>query len=264
MTAKPVKVATSKILLRDIRGLIEQTRSAVAVTVNAGLTMLNWHIGQRINAEILKGKRAGYGDEIVAALGRQLAEEYGSGFEEKNLRRMLQFEQAFPDVQIVAALSRQLSWTHFRELLPLKKPLQRDFYAEMCRIERWSTRTLREKIDGMLYERTAISRKPESVIRHELDNLRADDQITPDLVFKDPYILDFLGLKDRYLEKDLEDAILRELESFILELGGGFSFIARQKRIQIDSDDYYIDLLFYNRKLKRLVAMSITPMPTTR
>ena len=190
-------------------------------------------------------------------MGRQLAEEYGSGFEEKNLRRMLQFEQAFPDVQIVAALSRQLSWTHFRELLPLKKPLQRDFYAEMCRIERWSTRTLREKIDGMLYERTAISRKPESVIRHELDNLRADDQITPDLVFKDPYILDFLGLKDRYLEKDLEDAILRELESFILELGGGFSFIARQKRIQIDSDDYYIDLLFYNRKLKRLVAIDL-------
>ena len=257
MNAKPVKVATSKILLRDIRGLIEQTRSAVAVTVNAGLTMLNWHIGQRINKEILQTRRAGYGDEIVSTLSRQLVNEYGDGFSTKNIRHMIRFAEAFPDEQIVSTLWRQLGWSHFKEITYIKEVLKRDFYAEMCRIERWSVRTLRDKIDGMLYERTAISRKPESVIRHELDNLRADDQITPDLVFKDPYILDFLGLNDRYLEKDLEDAILRELEHFILELGGGFSFIARQKRIQIDSDDYYIDLLFYNRKLKRLVAIDL-------
>lgn len=135
--------------------------------------------------------------------------------------------------------------------------LKREFYAEMCRLERWSTRTLEKKISGMLYERTAISKKPESVIRYELDTLRASDQLTPDLVFKDPYILDFLGLKDRYLEKDLEDAILREIEGFILELGTGFSFVARQKRIQVDHDDYYLDLLFFHRGLRRLVAIEL-------
>jgi predicted nuclease of restriction endonuclease-like (RecB) superfamily len=131
-----------------------------------------------------------------------------------------------------------LSWSHFKEIIYRKDVLQRDFYAEMCRVERWSVRTLRQKIDSMLYERTAISKKPEELIRREVDALRHEDQLTPDLVFKDPYLLDFLGLRDRYLEKDLEDAILRELEGFLLELGAGFSFIARQKHIQVDNDDY--------------------------
>jgi predicted nuclease of restriction endonuclease-like (RecB) superfamily len=150
-----------------------------------------------------------------------------------------------------------LSWTHFLALIPLKAPLQRDFYAEMCRVEGWSTRTLRKKIDSMLYERTALSKKPEEVARHELGELRKSDRMTPDLVLKDPYVLDFLGLNDRYLERDLEDAILREMEHFLLELGAGFAFIARQKRIQIDSDDFYLDLLFYNRKLRRLLVIDL-------
>jgi predicted nuclease of restriction endonuclease-like (RecB) superfamily len=127
----------------------------------------------------------------------------------------------------------------------------------MCRIERWSVRTLRQKISGMLFERTALSKKPKELIRHELDSLRRDDKLTPDLVFRDPYFLDFLGLKDRYLEKDIEDAIMREMENFILELGFGFTFVARQKRIQVDNDDYYLDLLFYHRGLKRLVAIDL-------
>lgn len=254
---KKTPVVSKVSLLKDIRQLIETTRSAVAVTVNAGLTMLYWNIGKRINVEILNGKRADYGEQIVSALSAQLESEYGRGFAEKNLRRMVQFALTFPDERIVAALRRQLGWAHFRTLIPIKDPLKRDFYAEMCRMERWSTRTLEQKIAGMLYERTALAKKPEKVIRHELDTLRTTDQMSPDLVFKDPYILDFLGLKDRYIEKDIEDAILRELEAFILELGAGFSFIARQKRIQIDSDDYYIDLLFYNRILKRLVAIEL-------
>jgi predicted nuclease of restriction endonuclease-like (RecB) superfamily len=150
-----------------------------------------------------------------------------------------------------------LGWSHFKEIIPLKDELQRDFYAEMCRVERWSVRTLRDKIDAMLYERTAISKKPEEVAKAELANLRTEDQLSPDLVFRDPYFLDFLGLKDRYLEKDLEDAILRELETFLLELGNGFTFQARQFRIQIDSDDFYLDLLFYHRRLKRLIAIDL-------
>jgi predicted nuclease of restriction endonuclease-like (RecB) superfamily len=170
---------------------------------------------------------------------------------------MIQFAEVFPDEQIVVALIRQLSWTHFLRLIPIEDPLKRDFYTEMCRIEGWSTRTLEKKIGGMLFERTALSKKPKELIRHELDNLRAEDKLPPDLVFRDPYFLDFLGLQDRYLEKDIEDAIMRELEHFILELGVGFTFVARQKRIQVDNDDHYLDLLFYHRGLRRLVAIDL-------
>jgi predicted nuclease of restriction endonuclease-like (RecB) superfamily len=170
---------------------------------------------------------------------------------------MIRFVETFPDERIVNALSTQLSWTHFRYIIALDDPLKRDFYAEMCHIEKWSTRTLEKKIGGMLFERTALSKKPDELIRYELNKLRAEDKLTPDLVFRDPYFLDFLGLKDRYLEKDIEDAIMREMENFILELGVGFTFVARQKRIQVDSDDYYLDLLFYHRGLRRLVAIDL-------
>lgn len=248
---------TTDKLLHDLRGLIEETRSKVATTVNAALTMLYWQVGKRINEEILKGNRAGYGEQIVSTLSRQLVAEYGNGFNTKNLHRMIQFAEVFHDEQIVVTLLRQLSWSHFLALIPFKDPLQRDFYAEMCRMEGWSVRTLRNKIDSMLFERTALSKKPDELIRLELDALRNEDRLTPDLIFRDPYFLDFLGLKDRYLEKDLEDAILRDLEQFLLELGVGFSFVARQKRIQVDNDDYYLDLLFFHRKLKRLVAIEL-------
>jgi predicted nuclease of restriction endonuclease-like (RecB) superfamily len=257
LTEKHSPEQTSAPLLQEIRKLIEETRLGVAVAVNAGLTLLNWRIGKRINEDILKNKRAGYGDEIVSTLSRQLVEGNGSGFSVKSLRRMIQFAKIFPDEKIVATLSRQLSWSHFKELLPLENPLQKEFYAEMCRIEGWSVRTLRKKIDGMLYERTALSKKPDELIQHELRQLREKDKLSPSLVFRDPCFLDFLGLKDRYLEKDIEDAILRELELFLLELGSGFAFMARQKRIQLDNDDYYIDLLFYHRGLNRLIAIDL-------
>lgn len=257
MTGKKDLLATDNALISDIRRMIDKTRTLVASAVNVGLTKLYWEIGKRIHQEILKGDRADYGKQILATLSQELLQSHGGGFSYSALTRMVKFYESFQDEKIVATLWQQLSWSHFRELLPLEKPLQRDFYAEMCRVERWSVRTLRQKIDSMLYERTAISKKPDELIRHEIDLLREEDQLTPDLVFKDPYFLDFLGLRDRYLEKDLEDAILREIEHFLLELGAGFSFIARQKRIQIDSDDYYIDLLFFNRKLKRLLVIDL-------
>jgi len=241
----------------DVRSMIEQTREGVAQTVNAGITLLYWRIGKRIQTEILGNQRADYGKEILATLSQELTEEFGRGFSYSALTRMMKFAEAFSEASIVATLSRQLGWSHFKELIPLAQPLQRDFYAEMCRVERWSVRTLRAKIQGMLFERTAISKKPEATINAEIDQLRTTDQLTPYLVFRDPYVLDFLGLKDRYLEKDLEDAILRELETFLLELGSGFAFLGRQKRIQIDSDDFYIDLLFYHRGLKRLIAIDL-------
>jgi len=244
-------------LLADLQQLIAQARQSAAAVVNAGLTLLYWRIGQRLHAELLGGERAGYGQEIVVTASRQLVADHGRSFEEKNLRRMLQFAQAYPDEQIVVTLIRHLSWSHVLTLLPLKDPLARDFYVQMCGIERWSVRTLRDRVDSMLFERTALSRQPEALIRLELDALQAKGDITPALLLKDPYVLDFLGLEDRYLEKDLEDAILRELETFLLELGAGFSFVARQRRIQLDNDDFYIDLLVYNRKLRRLLAIEL-------
>ncbi len=254
----PRVVATSpKILLSDVRAMILEARGQVAQVVNAGLTMLYWQVGQRIRQDTLQEKRAEYGEKIVVSLSRQLEKEFGRGFAEKNLRRMVQFAEVFPDRKIVVSLIRQLSWTHFLRLIPIEDPLKRDFYAEMCRIENWNTRTLAKKIGSMLFERTAISRKPDKLIRQELKALREEDQLTPDLVFRDPYVLDFLKLKDTYSESDIEAAILREIESFILELGAGFCFVARQKRMQIDDRDYHLDLLFFHRKLRRLVAMDL-------
>lgn len=198
-------------LVSDLRELIQTARQTVARGINAALVILYWQVGRRIHQDILKSQRAEYGKEIVATLSAQLTPEFGDGFAEKSLRRMIQFADVFPEEKIVATLSRQLGWSHFVELLPLKKPLQRDFYAEMCRIERWSVRTLRQKIGGMLYERTALSKKPAKLAEIELKALRDDDRFTPDLVFRDPCFLDFLGLKGAYSEKDLESAILRAL-----------------------------------------------------
>lgn len=244
-------------LLTELRGLIEQARAHVAQTANATLTMLYWRVGHRIGVELLKKERAPYGQEIVSTVSRELTRAYGAGFGAKNLARMIQFHEVFPDEEIVVSLSRQLSWTHFLALIPLKQPLEREYYAELCRVERWSVRTLRERIVSQLYLRTAIAKQPEAVVKAEISHLRAGGQMTPDLVFRDPYMLDFLGLPQDYSERELEDAILREMERFLLELGVGFTFVARQKRISVGADDFYLDLLFYHRHLKRLVAVEL-------
>ncbi len=249
--------SSPKALLADIRDLILAAREGVARTVNAGLTLLYWEVGNRIRVDVLKEKRAGYGEEIVQTLSAQLETEFGRGFSRRNLFNMVAFAEAFSDRKIVQTLSAQLGWSHFKEIIPQQDELKRDFYAEMCRMERWNVRTLRKKISGLLFERTAISKKPDKLIRKELKAMRDEDQLTPDLVFRDPYVLDFLKLKDTYSEGDIEAAILREIESFILELGDGFCFIARQKRMQIDDRDYHLDLLFYHRKLRRLVAIDL-------
>jgi hypothetical protein len=183
-----MKPTTSKVLLKDLRELITVARQDVARQVNSALVLLYWHIGKRIRQDILKEKRAGYGEQIVSAAGRELTVEFGQGFSEKNLWRMVQFAEVFPKEQIVATLSRQLGWSHFKEIIPLVDDLKHDFYVEMCRIERWSVRTLRQKISGMLFERATLSKKPDELVRHELDKLRAEDKLTPDLVFRDPFI----------------------------------------------------------------------------
>lgn len=251
------KEEIGKDLFVEIKQLIEEGKQSVAQAVNIGLTATYWNVGKKINDDILRNKRADYGKQVIATLSQKLTEEYGNGFSAKNIRRMLQFSEFFPDYPIVASLMRQLSWTHFTIIIPLKSDLKRDFYTQMCRLENWSVRTLRKKIDSMLFERTAISKKPEELAKLELQQLKEHNKLSPDLVFKDHYVLDFLNLKDTYLEKDLESSILRELENFILELGVGFSFIERQKRMIIDNTDFNLDLLFYHRKLKRLIAIDL-------
>jgi len=183
-------------LLFDLRGLILEARQDVARRVNSALVMLYWKVGQRIRKDLLNEKRGDYGEKIVPTVSAQLVEEFGNGFSPPNLSRMVRLTEAFPDLEILSTLSKELGWSHFVEILPLKDDLQRDFYVEMCRVERWSVRTLRQKIAGMLYERTALSKKPDKLIRKELSDLREKDKLTPDLVFRDPYLLNFLGLKD--------------------------------------------------------------------
>lgn len=244
-------------LVTELRQLIDSARRRAAVAVNAELTLLYWQVGERIHREILGGQRGGYGDEVVAALARQLSAEYGRGWSARQLRLCIRFAQTYPEVQIVHTLCAKLSWSHLRLLAALDDAIQRDFYTGLCQLENWSVRQLQERMQSMLFERTAISRQPEETIAHELQVLRQEQVVNPALLLKDPYVLDFLDLNDRYLEKDLEDAILREIEQFLLELGAGFTFVARQKRLQIDNDDFYIDLLLYNRKLKRLVAVEL-------
>jgi predicted nuclease of restriction endonuclease-like (RecB) superfamily len=243
-------------LFDDLKNLIEQTKKNVAIQVNSALTLLYWNIGKKINDNTLQNKRADYGKEIVATLSQQLQKEYGKGYSKRNLLNMLKFNRLFFDIQIVQSLIAQLSWTHIQTIIAIDDELKREFYIQMIKLDNWSTRILKDRIDSQLYERTALSKKPDETIRYELEQLKNKD-ITPNIILKDPYVLDFLELNDRYLEKDLEDAILREIEKFILELGVGFSFIARQKVIQIDDEDFKIDLLFYNRKLKRLVAIEL-------
>ena len=251
-----VNTAEDKVFY-DVRALIEQGRQQVAVAVNTGMTLMYWHIGERINREVLGGGRAAYGKQVISELSRKLTAEYGKGYDQKNLNKMMQFAKVFPDLQIVAPLARQLSWSHFLHVIPIDDDLKREFYLTMAADQRWSKRTLKAKIDGMLFERTAIAKQPDEVIRQDLELLRNERKMSADLTFRDPYVLDFLGLNDNFSEKDMESAILHELQQFITEMGNDFAFMARQKRITVDNEDYYIDLLFFNRRLRCMVAIDL-------
>lgn len=257
VTRSSLSVAAPETLLHDLRDLIAQGRWQAAAALNGELVTLYWQVGSRIRADILEDGRAGYGQGLIAQVAEALSAVHGRSFSARNLYYMVRFAEVFPDAEIVNALRSQLTWTHLRELIAIEDPLKRRFYVELCRLERWSTRTLTAKLNSMLYERTAIAKQPEAVIDDALTTLQQHQQLTPDLVFRDPYVLDFLSLPADFSERDLEAAILRDLETFLLELGGGFSFIARQKRLSIGPDDYYLDLLFFHRPLRALVAIEL-------
>ena len=233
-------------LFSELSQIIEKGKNEVARQVNSTRTLVYWQVGKKINEHILNNQRAEYAGEIVSTLSTQLKKNFGKSFELRNLRRMMQFCEVFPDVEIVVPLARQLTWSHFIELLPLRNSDARLYYGNKIAESRWTIRETRKQIEQKTYERTEIANLQ---IATEINDLQ--------YTFKDPYFLDFLGLKDGYLENDVETAILKELENLILELGTGFTFVERQKRMIIDDEDYYLDLLFFHRKLKRLVAIEL-------
>ena len=228
-------------LYNDVADLIESAKVKVVSHVNTEFVILNWNIGNRIKTELLDNKKPDYGKKVIKNLSKRLIEKYGRGYSYSNLYRMLQINEDFSDFENFATLSQKLSWSHFVEIVKMDTDIKRKFYATMCMNENWSVRTLKERVDSALFERTAISRKPEQTIINDLQLLTDENKMTTDLFFRDPYILDFLELKDTYSEKDLENAIINELEKFILEMGNDFAFLARQKRITIDGRDYYMD-----------------------
>ena len=239
----------------ELRALIASSRQRLAGAVNAELTRLYWAVGERLRTEVLGDGRAGYGAKLLDQLGQQLANEFGRGFESRNLRRMVKFAEAFPDAAIVSTLSTKLSWSHMVAIVALKSPNARQFYAQHAAMDAWSVRELNLQIERKAFERTELATlqahtpvQPEPVVAADTDSTQ---------VFKDPYFLDFLGLRQGHDEGDLEAAILNQLEAFILELGRGFAFVERQKRMVIDGDDFYLDLLFFHRRLHRLVAIEL-------
>jgi len=244
-------------IYNEIVILIEEAKRNVAIKVNNEITILYWNIGKEIAEKILNYEKAEYGKSVIKNLSNRLTIKYGKGYSVANIFRMLKFYQYFSNFEIFSTLSRKLSWSHFVELLQIEDRLKREFYTTMCINENWSVRALRERISSALFERTSISKRPEETIINDLQLLNNEGKMSTDLFFRDPYILDFLDLKDTYSENDLENAIINELEKFILEMGNDFAFLSRQKRITIDGEDYYIDLLFYHRKMKRLVVVEL-------
>jgi len=246
-----------KKLFQDIVLLIQRGQAHVATEVNSTVVVLYWSIGKRVNQDVLADKRAEYGNQVIKNISKELTLKFGKGYSRAALFRMVRFAKFYPDSQIVATLSRQLSWSHIVLICQIDTDIQRDFYMNMSCIERWSVRSLKSKINGMLFERTAISKQPEEVIKEELKQLSQTHQLTPELVFKDPCFLDFIGLDTKYSESDLENAILDNITNFIQEFGSDFCFVARQKRMPTTNKDRYVDLLFFHRGMRKLVAIEL-------
>jgi predicted nuclease of restriction endonuclease-like (RecB) superfamily len=253
---KPNITKTSNLLFENIVALVEKTRHKVALFLNAETTLLYWSIGFFIQTELKQKGEVTYGKQILVTLSQQLTERLGKGFSYSALTRMVKVAQCF-DEKNIATLSQQLSWSHFIELAGVENETKRLFYTQFAINHQWNIRVLRKEIDALLFERTAIATKPESIISESLNALDTKKEFNSELVFKNSYLLDFLNLPANYSEKDLENALITNIEQFILELGNGFAFVERQKRISVDATDYHLDLLFYHRKLKRLVAIDL-------
>ena len=251
------RIDKGKDVFGKISVLIEDAREKIASTINEQMVILYWNIGKMIKEEVIRAERAKYGRQVVQSLSAQLTSRYGRGFSSQNLWYMVQLFEAYPILQSLIGELKGLSWTHIITILPIKDDLKRKFYAALCTAERWSTRTLKQRIGSLLYERTALSKLPAKTIEKQLRELKEKDKMTPELVFRAPYVLDFLELHNSYSERDMENAILKALEEFILEFGKDFYFVERQKRINLDNEDFYIDLIFYHRRLKCFILVEL-------
>ena len=243
-------------LYDGVAAIIDNARMQVAIFVNTQTCMTFWNVGKYIIDDMDYQTYSAYGKKILATLSQRLTARYGKGFTYSALTRMMKVAHIYNNREMFAMLSQTLSWSHFLELITIEDPTKRLFYQQMGIAEHWSVQQLRDKQDEMAYERSLIAAKPDDEIVRTLENITPQNT-DPDVVLKSSYILDFLGLDGYYTEKELEHAIALQLEEFILELGQGFAFLERQKRFTIDGTDYYLDLLFYHRKLKCLVAIDL-------
>jgi predicted nuclease of restriction endonuclease-like (RecB) superfamily len=243
-------------LYEGVTDIIDNARTQVSVYVNAHASMTFWIVGKYIIDDMEYRTYSAYGQKILATLSQRLMARYGRGYSYSALTRMMKVARLYNDREMFATLSQTLTWSHFLELITIKDDTKRLFYQQMGIVQHWSVTQLRDKQDEMAYERSLIAVKPNDEIVKKLENI-SPQHTDPDVVLKSSYILDFLGLSGFYSEEELESAIAKQLENFILELGQGFAFLERQKRFTIDGTDYYLDLLFYHRKLKCLVAIDL-------
>ena len=251
-----------ELILADIRQLITQARQQVLSHINSTMVQTYWHIGKRIVEDEQQGqKRAKYATEMLEHLSYELTREFGKGFSSTNLRQMRQFYltysiQQFETAELDSFPNPRISWTHYVFLMRLKDPNERAFYEIETADNMWNLKELKRQFNSALYQRLALSRDKEGILALSRDGWTIEN---PSDAIKNPYILDFLGLESRssYSEEELETAIIDQLEAFLLELGKGFTFVARQKRITFDEKHFHIDLVFYNRLLKAFVLIDL-------
>jgi predicted nuclease of restriction endonuclease-like (RecB) superfamily len=249
-----VAVVDDAKVYESIRTALAEARTSVVVAVNSAMVSVYWEIGRQIAEAV--GERAEYGRRLLAYLSERLTKEFGKGFTERNLQQMRQFYTTFPNAH---ALRAELTWTHYRMLMRVDEPNRREFYLTECADSGWTSRQLERQINSFFYERLLATQKE---YRQEVagEIVKLEPKTDADYVLKDPYILEFLDLKEnsKYSESELEQGLIDKLQEFLLELGKGFSFVARQKRITTDhGGHYYIDLVFYNYILKCFVVIDL-------
>lgn len=243
-----------KALVQEIHAIIVHAREKAVRSVDVERMLMYWQIGRIIFEEEQQGaERAGYGEFLIKSLADSLEPQFGTGFSSRQLNLFRQFYRVFP---IVNALRSQFSWTHYRVLIRIENQDKRDFYIAETEKNNWTARQLERQVNSHLFERLLISNDVKEVLAVARQEKQPSDVRE---IIKEPMILEFLGLKREaaYYEKDLEKAIITHLQEFLLEIGNGFSFVARQKRIHLEGDDFYIDLVFYNRLLQCFVVMEI-------
>ena len=273
---KAIPLIEYDVLLTDVARVIAEARRAAARSINSIMTMTYWFVGRRIVEHEQQGaRRAGYGEQLIKRLSTDLSKRFGRGFSERNIEQMRAFFLGWPilqaskldeipqaataellDVRRTAEPRFQLPWTHYVKLLSVKDSHARSFYEAEALRGGWTTRQLDRQIQSQFYQRTALSRNKAAMLRKGT-KAKSEDAVTAEEEIKDPYVLEFLDLKDEFSENDLEAALIARLETFLLELGDDFAFVGRQRRLRLDDEWYRVDLLFFHRRLRCLIVADL-------